>query len=150
MVSDRTSIHASASVHTSVSTSASSILLQPRPVDSANHGPGPRPAIPTTVTIAFDADESHFEQGNPTSDVIVTSDELDPGSISDTDPENVLNVQEILEDAEVEDDSTTIDADQLNFQISWEALVRWPPSNFAATDRLAAGPPYGHRTPSTH
>lgn len=81
------------------------------------------------MTIELAPEEDVFEAdfvGLSVSDM-VAAEELDPGSISDMEHENVLLVQEMLSNDAEEEESTAVEADSLNFEISWRCPVRRPP-----------------------
>ncbi|KAJ7706758.1 hypothetical protein B0H17DRAFT_1287383 [Mycena rosella] len=77
------------------------------------------PIPPETATIDSEFDDELFGEDFSASDMLVASEELDPGSISDTDHDDVLILQEMLENSEVPEESTTGEADSLNQIFLW-------------------------------
>ncbi|KAJ7435827.1 hypothetical protein FB451DRAFT_1461458 [Mycena latifolia] len=77
-----------------------------------------------SVMVELEPEEDIFEDSAMvlTSDAIIASEELDPGSMSDSDHDNVLSIQDMLANPEAEEESTGVEADNLNFEIEWERL----------------------------
>ncbi|KAJ7139121.1 hypothetical protein C8R44DRAFT_827907 [Mycena epipterygia] len=83
--------------------------------------PSMAPTQPRTVTIELTPEEDMFEDDalELSAFNMVAAEELDPGSISDMEHEDVLLVQEMLSNDAEEEESTAVEADSLNFEISW-------------------------------
>ncbi|KAJ7439132.1 hypothetical protein FB451DRAFT_1151843 [Mycena latifolia] len=85
--------------------------------------PASTSTLTSTVIVEFELEEEDssglFASDANASDTMVASEELDPGSMSDTDHDNVLMVQDMLESPEADDESTAVEADSLNFEIHW-------------------------------
>ncbi|KAJ7435267.1 hypothetical protein FB451DRAFT_1571607 [Mycena latifolia] len=109
-------------------TASNTSRLEPHPTPHINSQPPTYPRTSLTVMVELHPEEDLFEEDptrqltSDTSDTMVASEELDPGSLSDIDHDNVLSVQDMLANPEAEEESTGVEADSLNFEIKWEPL----------------------------
>jgi hypothetical protein len=55
------------------------------------------------------------------SEAIISAEELDPGTISDA--EEILQVQDIIDDADDDEESSALEADSVQLEIKWDPLV---------------------------
>jgi hypothetical protein len=75
-----------------------------------------------TISIEVDSEEDQLEDQHPgaTDNLIVASEELD----DNVHPDERILVQNMLEDDDIEEESSVVDADSLNCEIKWECPVR--------------------------
>ncbi|KAJ7688609.1 hypothetical protein B0H17DRAFT_1202880 [Mycena rosella] len=86
------------------------------------HAPDP---IPNHTTIELDSEEDRLEQDLTellVSDMMVASEELDPDSMFDTDHNNLLNIQDMLDADTDDEESTSIKGNTMKFEINWDCL----------------------------
>ncbi|KAJ7649176.1 hypothetical protein B0H17DRAFT_1215397 [Mycena rosella] len=86
------------------------------------HVPDP---IPNHTTIELDSEEDRLEQDLTellVTDIMVASEELDPDSMFDTDHDDLLNTQDMLDADTDDEESTSIEGDSMKFEINWDCL----------------------------
>ncbi|KAJ7696295.1 hypothetical protein B0H17DRAFT_1131077 [Mycena rosella] len=94
---------------------------------AASTAPSTRVRPSVTMTVEPDSLEDMVDDDSSdhwASEMLVVSKELDPDTLSDTDHDNVLNVQEMLNDDLDEAESTIVDGENMRFEIDWTYRAR--------------------------